>query len=228
MDSQALPDTPRRHSYSIRRISLPVLEALLAHEEIRSDLRTAGDVLGCFVFLSFYIADSGLSSLQEAERSCTDLWMQSGLSLVEITTPVEITRTMNILWQEIEIERTRGMVGNDLKTSAGTLVLMRGLELLEIEDPDDPRYAEILGRVRNFNTPTRVIDVDTISIPCNREVDDSECVICCGGTVDMIKLRACNHIFCRECIDKWVNGNGRGATSNCPMCRADLLSSSEA
>ena len=42
------------------------------------------------------------------------------------------------------------------------------------------------------------------------------CSICLNSTKSRIKIQ-CEHVFCKECIIKWICVN-----RNCPMCRTDI------
>ncbi|GKU87851.1 hypothetical protein SLEP1_g2184 [Rubroshorea leprosula] len=51
---------------------------------------------------------------------------------------------------------------------------------------------------------------------------DAVCAICLGcinGSEEIRELGNCNHVYHRECLDKWMDqGNG-----TCPLCRLELL-----
>lgn len=51
-----------------------------------------------------------------------------------------------------------------------------------------------------------------------RNVDtDETCPICLQDNKGMIKTD-CDHVFCKECIKKWLDNN-----NSCPCCRKDLI-----
>ena len=45
---------------------------------------------------------------------------------------------------------------------------------------------------------------------------ESECSVCTCASVDAVATE-CNHVFCRECITRWLR-----IQPACPMCRALL------
>jgi hypothetical protein len=48
----------------------------------------------------------------------------------------------------------------------------------------------------------------------------NEDLICsiCNAPLENPRCTPCNHIFCCQCITKWVNGNN----TTCPLCRGHL------
>uniref|UniRef100_A0A5B7BT22 RING-type E3 ubiquitin transferase n=1 Tax=Davidia involucrata TaxID=16924 RepID=A0A5B7BT22_DAVIN len=56
-------------------------------------------------------------------------------------------------------------------------------------------------------------------------LDDADCCICLAIFQDGDKVKmlpVCHHCYHSECVDKWLT-----AQSNCPLCRASLLSDSD-
>lgn len=54
--------------------------------------------------------------------------------------------------------------------------------------------------------------------------DDEECDICREVYTEPMKMNVCTHVFCRLCIDSWVNDDqSRGLTRHCPFCRRSLI-----
>ena len=53
-----------------------------------------------------------------------------------------------------------------------------------------------------------------------REIVD-DCPICLNNLKDGIKLLGCNHVFCKECINKWFEQSGK---YSCVMCRNEITS----
>jgi len=85
----------------------------------------------------------------------------------------------------------------------------------------DPEDFTVDWRARDFAEDFN-IPLDTFCNSHVRKPDDESCPICFEKSPDTIKLRECKHIFCRECISVWVNGNSRGGTKKCPICRSKL------
>ena len=61
---------------------------------------------------------------------------------------------------------------------------------------------------------------DTVSVISF--ADDTYCSVCIDNfdttEKDVVKLKNCNHIFHKECIDKWIKIN-----RTCPVCRKDVV-----
>lgn len=66
--------------------------------------------------------------------------------------------------------------------------------------------------------------IDAIPVLVVGSGDESQCSICLSNVAAGQKvklLRGCNHGFHPECVDEWLKGQ-----TNCPLCRACLLSAS--
>ena len=46
----------------------------------------------------------------------------------------------------------------------------------------------------------------------------NECTICFNELLDETCITECNHRFCKECLDKWLDSN----KSTCPLCRDNI------
>ena len=64
---------------------------------------------------------------------------------------------------------------------------------------------------------------DTVSVIA---FDDTYCSVCIDNfdttEKDVVKLKNCNHIFHKECIDKWIKIN-----RTCPICRKGVVNDDE-
>lgn len=65
--------------------------------------------------------------------------------------------------------------------------------------------------------PTTHVNLNIFSI-----IVDTECCICLEPQRSMRRLIACNHMFCKECLSKQVNGPYARA-HDCPLCRKDMF-----
>ena len=103
---------------------------------------------------------------------------------------------------------------------------MRGLpvtyDIPESDPPDDCEY-DILKSVANLGEPE---DCDAVPLKLappadagkpGSESDGQQCPICCDEFTDPV-ITPCEHVFCRECVDEYLN-RGTGA---CPVCRREL------
>lgn len=54
----------------------------------------------------------------------------------------------------------------------------------------------------------------------NADVADFKCAICFGIVKKAVVVKACEHLFCGECLDDWVRNN-----KSCPVDRASLKTS---
>ena len=72
-------------------------------------------------------------------------------------------------------------------------------------------------RSANINPDDTYDTVSVISF-----ADDTCCSVCIDNfdttEKDVVKLKNCNHIFHKECIDKWIKIN-----RTCPICRKDVV-----
>ena len=63
-------------------------------------------------------------------------------------------------------------------------------------------------------------DIET-PITCNNETyetyETNECSICLN-IIDNIVITQCNHIFCKKCLEEWLDTS----KTICPLCRTDI------
>lgn len=52
----------------------------------------------------------------------------------------------------------------------------------------------------------------------NEEINDDTCIISFCENSQLVKTR-CNHIFCKDCLDKWINDS----KPDCPLCRQPVI-----
>ncbi|KAJ0968917.1 hypothetical protein J5N97_021794 [Dioscorea zingiberensis] len=75
----------------------------------------------------------------------------------------------------------------------------------------------------NFiNNKRRITRISSSYSGGEGEEEDHLCAVCLGilqGSDEVRELGRCNHVFHKECIDKWVE-NGH---QTCPLCRSELL-----
>lgn len=48
-----------------------------------------------------------------------------------------------------------------------------------------------------------------------------ECPICFNSNETTIKIKKCNHVFCEDCIQKWLKSH----KNTCPICRVNVIES---
>ncbi|GAB7333901.1 hypothetical protein MBLNU13_g06017t1 [Cladosporium sp. NU13] len=70
--------------------------------------------------------------------------------------------------------------------------------------------------------PTRTEFLATGLVPVQNATD--ACSICYSEMDSAVKLKPCDHVFCRECITTWLK---QPATSTCPMDRKTLFTTKE-
>ena len=46
-----------------------------------------------------------------------------------------------------------------------------------------------------------------------------ECPVCFASSETAIKIKKCNHIFCEDCIQKWLKSH----KNTCPICRINVI-----
>ena len=46
-----------------------------------------------------------------------------------------------------------------------------------------------------------------------------ECPVCFSSSETTIKIKKCNHIFCEDCIQKWLKDH----KNTCPICRVNVI-----
>lgn len=63
--------------------------------------------------------------------------------------------------------------------------------------------------------------INDISDPVEICEDRDEGLICLEKEVDPVKMHACGHIFCKECISDWVKCN-EPHMRRCSLCLRDL------
>ncbi|KAF2250063.1 hypothetical protein BU26DRAFT_563944 [Trematosphaeria pertusa] len=243
MNDQEAVTTPqtdcRGASPRFRRIRLPELEKLFGKPHIRKNPPEAGRILACFTNLSLCIASGAYISAEAALEGVCTYWYEL-VETVDLNDDnrshlrrVDLAHTVRRLWEEIREERWRGLCGQDLLLRAGAQVNMVGLLLFGVESVDDPRKEQLLqqpSQLFPISFPRRrervePIDLGAISSPLDSRTPESaeaECAICRDRVEDGVKIKCCRHCFCRECLDAWLNGEGEGATDNCPMCKAKL------
>jgi len=84
----------------------------------------------------------------------------------------------------------------------------------------------------------RTIDMDAVAPPITHaiamECNATKCPVCLESFVEendpptltppyiIRKTSACNHIFCRDCLDTWLH-----MKPTCPICRVELVASTE-
>ncbi|CAH3120095.1 unnamed protein product [Porites lobata] len=80
----------------------------------------------------------------------------------------------------------------------------------------------IIGKLQEVYSACKVFghDVQYGSPPSKEEIVEAgnSCPICQEDLKDPIKLRACKHIFCEDCISLWFDRE-----RTCPMCRAKVV-----
>jgi hypothetical protein len=68
--------------------------------------------------------------------------------------------------------------------------------------------------------PIRQAFLET-GLECSEDIQaDDRCTICFEGFTninDAVKIRDCKHVFCRECLLRWLK-----LSNQCPMCRSQL------
>jgi hypothetical protein len=68
--------------------------------------------------------------------------------------------------------------------------------------------------------PIRQAFLET-GLECSEDIQaDDRCTICFEGFTninDAVKIRDCKHVFCRECLLRWLK-----QSNSCPMCRSQL------
>lgn len=220
-----------------RSISLPPLETLLARDDVQANPADAATILTYFTFFSSWIADQAYNSATDATLDAMAFWQSltecDGLTanVRQLLSSAEMLECIRIVWNETETERSNGIQGQDLTGRAASLVIEQVFEqrLIHVNDTYMDGYRETLHHIRVFllthdpqpHMETRAIDLDDISTPC-AQAPANGCPICIGGTVGLVTLNVCSHVFCCECLEEWVGGKGEGATTGCPCCRAEL------
>lgn len=67
--------------------------------------------------------------------------------------------------------------------------------------------------------------VSDFAVAC--EATGEDCPICQESMEgEVLKVEGCGHVFCEECLGKWVV-NGVGATRACPVCKAAFVPRSD-
>jgi hypothetical protein len=70
--------------------------------------------------------------------------------------------------------------------------------------------------------PKGALEANTVSVSEEElaSAETDECCVCLekwGADKDIVKTKACSHIFHKKCLQGWLNVN-----RNCPLCRGDL------
>ena len=58
-----------------------------------------------------------------------------------------------------------------------------------------------------------VLDIEKI----NEKLE--ECPVCFTSSETTIKIKRCNHVFCEDCIQKWLKNH----KNTCPICRINVI-----
>lgn len=59
---------------------------------------------------------------------------------------------------------------------------------------------------------------ELLNKPYSPLITNENCYICFDSSETMVKTDACNHIYCKLCIDTWLIEH-----PNCPLCRTELF-----
>lgn len=64
--------------------------------------------------------------------------------------------------------------------------------------------------------------IETIVLKTGDNQTNKECPICFDSLLEVkeIKKLNCDHLFCNECLDKFLNTNN--SSKKCPLCRANI------
>lgn len=142
-----------------------------------------------------------------------------------------ITLMLTTLEHAMTLEANgRALVANDvLDGHFYKLILEDRFDCTEVPRQPQPTPQQLqlqshLGSndTQNINTDDNRSDSSDSTPSAPPIIDEFECPICLGVEIATIDLR-CGHKFCRGCITEWTRGE---ATFSCPMCRAEIQSSS--
>jgi hypothetical protein len=77
--------------------------------------------------------------------------------------------------------------------------------------------SDFLQTLNNTYKTDEVLSIEEFE-KLEKYTDDIECQICMHNKTDNIKL-SCKHIFCSECIKKWLTEH----INTCPTCRQPVI-----
>ena len=110
-------------------------------------------------------------------------------------------------------------------SSKGNLINIVTTKLqLDLEEAEfkHRRYSSIEGRERDVEVWLKKITDTTEKIVTLKkrvtEALDEDCSICADKLNNAVLVPCCQHIFCGECVIKWIN-----TKHSCPMCRSNLI-----
>jgi len=87
------------------------------------------------------------------------------------------------------------------------------LGMVEHDDYEiNSRLSEYIG-----NVEIGVEDIDKVSVRVENTTEGEICAICRETLSNNVRKLLCNHVYCDECITKWLSAHKR-----CPVCMLDL------
>jgi len=132
--------------------------------------------------------------------------------------------------REIEEMISAGNIKGAIESMGGTIaqgnlinIVTNKLQLdLEEAEFKHRRYYSLTGREREAEVWGKKISdtKEKINILKNRvtEALGEDCSICADKLNNAVLVPCCQHIFCGECVIKWIN-----TKKSCPMCRSSLI-----
>jgi hypothetical protein len=104
----------------------------------------------------------------------------------------------------------------DIQFMIAKPIVIAACELLQATEEE---FSIILGSISLNNQQLDAVDVAVISEPHDCKPEDGGCGICISPFGDnAVRLVACGHIFCLDCIGEWAT-----IKNTCPLCRKVLF-----
>ena len=77
---------------------------------------------------------------------------------------------------------------------------------------------------RNLREDVEMTNLDFSSYITPIDINEGKCIICFDGLEEkeICKIVTCDHVFHKECINKWLN-----VKQNCPCCRTSIYKNDE-
>ncbi|KAF2799771.1 hypothetical protein K505DRAFT_332235 [Melanomma pulvis-pyrius CBS 109.77] len=219
-----------------RRLSLPLLEAILDRDDVQGN---RADALAILVNFLFFIGQ--LDMHPHSEDYAMALWLalttRFGLTsnARQLLSSPEMVESVRIVVNEIERDnRARAEENSPNRAPFREMQFEYHDRLVELNDSDgvrennnsisafmntyDPRgvlatlrqeYLDAMANDAGDTATPYTIDIDDIATPCTQAPADG-CPICMGGTVNLVTLNVCGHVFCSKLTESdWAYLNNQ-------------------